>query len=588
MSLIEKTYRHDIDILKGMAIIAIVLYHAGWCKSGYLGVDVFLVLNGFLVVPKVMNEIEEGRFRYFVFLEKKIFRLLPLVLLVSGLSLAIGYWGMLPHDYRFLSEEAVAASVFMNNILQAITTQNYWAAIYQKVLMHTWFLGVLFQFYLVFPLLMLLMKRQVKVTLMVLTVLSIVLYLLPIDSIGNKYYMLPYRFFEIAIGGLVAIKPIKVSAPIKYISLCGLLFMIFLGAFTIGERTVPYNLVGGSNTIRESFLPREVMVLLTVLFAVLSCLHDRTEDIWFAFARQSKFVAPLGRMSLSVFLWHQPLFAFYRYFFADELSPAILCCLIGIALLLSFSTYSLFEKRITINKMSRIYLIFSFIIVNVFALWIYQKGGIVRDIPELDIQEGVTDPKIFEHYTDRIYQYDHEFSHDNSKKKILVIGNSFARDFANILLESPMRDSVQLSYHYAFIDCPITRIRQCNRLYFFGWRHDVPDSVWRNLKQSTEVWGIGTKNHGTSNGIFYKKRHCLDYFNQRVSIREDFHRVNAMLHDEWQEKYVDFLSLTLDSDGAVPVFNSNHKFITYDGRHLTPAGVSFYQTLLFKEIYVKE
>ena len=588
MSLIEKTYRHDIDILKGMAIIAIVLYHAGWCKSGYLGVDVFLVLNGFLVVPKVMNEIEEGRFRYFVFLEKKIFRLLPLVLLVSGLSLAIGYWGMLPHDYRFLSEEAVAASVFMNNILQAITTQNYWAAIYQKVLMHTWFLGVLFQFYLVFPLLMLLMKRQVKVTLMVLTVLSIVLYLLPIDSIGNKYYMLPYRFFEIAIGGLVAIKPIKVSAPIKYISLCGLLFMIFLGAFTIGERTVPYNLVGGSNTIRESFLPREVMVLLTVLFAVLSCLHDRSENRWTFLSRQSKIVAPLGRMSLSVFLWHQPLFAFYRYFFADELSPAILCCLIGIALLLSFSTYSLFEKRITINKMSRIYLIFSFIIVNVFALWIYQKGGIVRDIPELDIQEGVTDPKIFEHYTDRIYQYDHEFSHDNSKKKILVIGNSFARDFANILLESPMRDSVQLSYHYAFIDCPITRIRQCNRLYFFGWRHDVPDSVWRNLKQSTEVWGIGTKNHGTSNGIFYKKRHCLDYFNQRVSIREDFHRVNAMLHDEWQEKYVDFLSLTLDSDGAVPVFNSNHKFITYDGRHLTPAGVSFYQTLLFKEIYVKE
>ncbi len=584
----KKGYRHDLDLLKGFVIIAVVLYHAGWCKSGYLGVDLFLVLNGYLVVPKVMNEIEEGRFRYFAFLEKKIFRLLPLVLLVSGLSLAIGYWGMLPHDFRFLSEEAVAASVFMNNILQAITTQNYWAAIYQKVLMHTWFLGVLFQFYLVFPLLMLLMKRQMKVTLMVLIVLSIVLYLLPIDSIGNKYYMLSYRFFEMAIGGLVAIKPIKVPAPIKYISLCGLLFMIFLGAFTIGERTMSYNLVGGINTIRESFLPREVMLMLTVLFAVLSCIHDQSENRWTIISRQSKLIAPLGRMSLSVFLWHQPLFAFYRYFFADELSPAILCCLIGIALLLSFSTYSLFEKRITINKMSRIYLIFSFIIVNVFALWIYQKGGIVRDIPELDIQEGVTDPKIFEHYTDRIYQYDHEFSHDNSKKKILVIGNSFARDFANILLESPMRDSVQLSYHYAFIDCPITRIRQCNRLYFFGWRHDVPDSVWRNLKQSTEVWGIGTKNHGTSNGIFYKKRHCLDYFNQRVSIREDFHRVNAMLHDEWQEKYVDFLSLTLDSDGAVPVFNSNHKFITYDGRHLTPAGVSFYQTLLFKEIYVKE
>ena len=151
----EKKYRHDLDLLKGLAIIAVVLYHAGWCKSGYLGVDLFLVLNGYLVVPKVMNEIEEGRFRYFSFLEKKIFRLLPLVLLVSGLSLAIGYWGMLPNDFRILSEETIAASTFMNMVLQAITTQNYWAAIYQKVLMHTWFLGVLFQFYVVFPLLML-------------------------------------------------------------------------------------------------------------------------------------------------------------------------------------------------------------------------------------------------------------------------------------------------------------------------------------------------------------------------------------------------------------------------------------------------
>ena len=578
-------YRHDLDLLKGLAIIAVVLYHAGWCKSGYLGVDLFLVLNGYLVVPKVMNEIEEGRFRYFAFLEKKIFRLLPLVLLVSGLSLATGYWGMLPHDFRFLSEEAVAASVFMNNILQTITTQNYWAAIYQKVLMHTWFLGVLFQFYLVFPLLMLLMKRQMKVTLMVLTVLSIVLYLLPIDSIGNKYYMLSYRFFEIAIGGLVAIKPMKVSAPIKYISLCGLFLMIFFGAFTIGERAMPYNLVGGTNTIRESFFPREMMVLLTVLFAVLSCFHDQSENRWTIISRQSKLIAPLGRMSLSVFLWHQPLFAFYRYFFADELSPTILCCLIGIALLLSFSTYSLFEKRITINKMSRIYLIFSFIIVNVFALWIYQKGGIVRDIPELDIQEGVTDPKIFEQYTDRIYQYDHEFSQEYPVRKVLVIGNSFARDFANILLESPIKDSIQLSYHYGIEDCPLSRVRECDRIYFFGWKHDVPEAVWKNLKQGAEVWGIGSKNHGTSNGIFYKYRHRSDYYSQRTTFRKEFHIVNRLFKEEWQGNYVDLLSLAIDSKGLVPVFTSDHKFITYDGRHLTPFGAHYYADKLSESLW---
>jgi len=577
---LEKKYRHDLDLLKGLTIIAVVLYHAGWCKSGYLGVDLFLVLNGYLVVPKVMNEIEEGRFRYFSFLEKKIFRLLPLVLLVSGLSLAIGYWGMLPNDFRFLSEETVAASTFMNNVLQAITTQNYWAAIYQKVLMHTWFLGVLFQFYVVFPLLMLLVRRQMKVMLIVLTLLSLLLYLLPVDNIGNKYYLLPYRFFEIAIGGVVAIRTTKVSTSLKYISLCGLLFMIFFGAFTIGERAMPYNLTGGTNTIRESFLPREVLVLLTVLFAFLSCLQNRTENKWSDLACHSKVIAPLGRMSLSVFLWHQPLFAFYRYFFADELSADVLICLIVVVFLLSVFTYYFIEKRITISKVSRLYLILSFVIVNAFALWIYQKGGIVRDIPELDIREGETDPMFLEQYTDRIYQYDHEFSQDNSRKKILVIGNSFARDFANILLESSVADSIQLSYHYDFESCPLNRIHQCDRIYFFGWKHEVPEMVWQNLRPHAEIWGIGTKNHGTGNGIFYKYRHHKNYYTQRTIIKEDYYHVNRLLRDEWQSHYVDLLSLTLLPDSTVPVFTPDHHFITYDGRHLTPSGARYYASLM--------
>lgn len=85
------TYRYELDLLKGLTIIAVVLYHAGWCKSGYLGVDVFFVLNGYFVVPKVMQEIADGRFHYGHFLEKKLFRLLPLVLLVSACSLAIGF-----------------------------------------------------------------------------------------------------------------------------------------------------------------------------------------------------------------------------------------------------------------------------------------------------------------------------------------------------------------------------------------------------------------------------------------------------------------------------------------------------------------
>ena len=573
-------YRYDLDVLKGLAILAVVLYHAGWCKSGYLGVDVFLVLNGYFVAPQVMRQIEEKRFRYFTFLEKKLFRLLPLVLLICGLSLAVGYWGMLPNDFRFLSEEAVASSVFGNNILQALTTQNYWAAIYHKVLMHTWFLGVLMQFYIVFPLLMLLMRSRMKSALILLMLLSLLLYLLPIDTIGDKYYLLPYRFFEIALGGIVTLHCRKGNPSISYLSLGCLLLMIFFGAFTIGEREMPYNLVGGTNTIRESFLPREVLLLLTVLFVVGYLLMSSQDGKLSFIAQRSKLFAPLGRMSLSVFLWHQPLFAFYRYFFSDELSLLVLASLITVTLILSAFTYYRIERRLIINNVSRTFLILTFLIINAFALWIYQRGVVVRDVPELDIYEGSADPTAFERYTDRIYQYDREFLPDESRKKILVIGNSFARDFANILLESPQRDSIQLSYHYGIEDCPISRVRQCDRIYFFGWKHQVPDAIWQNLKQGADIWGIGTKNHGTNNGIFYKNRHCPDYFAQRTIIREDFHTVNCILKEEWKAKYVDLLTLVLQSDSTIPVFTPDHHFITYDGLHLTPSGTQYYVQLL--------
>jgi len=357
--------------------------------------------------------------------------------------------------------------------------------------------------------------------------------------------------------------------------------MIFFGAFTIGERAMPYNLVSGTNMIHESFLPREIILILTVVFPLLFLLSNKIESHITFLSKKSRILAPLGRMSLSIFLWHQPLFALYRYFYADEISMGILAGILTITLLFSFCTYYIIEKKIRVNKISRICLLMSFLAINSFALWIYSIGGAVRDVPELDIRKYEGNPKVFERYTDRIYDYDEEFSSDSTKKKILIIGNSFARDFANILLESPLADSIQLSYRYSFDDCPISRIRQCDRIYFFGWKHDVPDIVFQNIKSSTDIWGIGTKNHGMSNGIFYKYRHRSDYFSHRTAICQDFCTLNLLLSKEWQDHYVDLLCLTLLPDSTVPIFTPDCHFITYDGMHLTPAGTRYYSKLLF-------
>lgn len=208
----RKYYRKDLDIFKGFAIIAVVLYHMGLCESGYLGVDVFFVISGFLIVPKVVKDISENSFHYFSFLEKRLVRLLPLLLIVLTSCIITGFWIMLPDDYENLSQSVVASSLFSNNILSLITSRDYWALFMEyKPLMHTWYLGILFEFYLVFPLVLLLVFRFTKnkncfsknafLALGILSLGSFVLYLMPSINDGERFYLLPCRFFELSLGG---------------------------------------------------------------------------------------------------------------------------------------------------------------------------------------------------------------------------------------------------------------------------------------------------------------------------------------------------------------------------------------------------
>lgn len=116
-------YRQDIDALKGIAIIAVVLFHLGFLKSGYLGVDLFFVINGFFVIPSVIRQIGNNTFSYISFLEKKLIRFLPLVVLASAVSLGLGYFLMLPDHYENLAQAVIAGNLMSENVLSAITTK---------------------------------------------------------------------------------------------------------------------------------------------------------------------------------------------------------------------------------------------------------------------------------------------------------------------------------------------------------------------------------------------------------------------------------------------------------------------------------
>lgn len=158
-----------IDVLKAVAIIAVVFYHAGYLTYGYLGVDMFLVINGYFItmsLEKKWSSIDcsggEHSFfsGYVSFLWSRIIRLLPVLLIACLACMVWGYFVMLPDEYENIGESVVATNLFSNNILQSIVSKDYWNLDNNyKPLMHTWYVGVLIEFYVVYYIIYYLAKK---------------------------------------------------------------------------------------------------------------------------------------------------------------------------------------------------------------------------------------------------------------------------------------------------------------------------------------------------------------------------------------------------------------------------------------------
>lgn len=278
-----KMYRQDIDSIKGISIIAVVLFHLGLLKSGYLGVDAFFVINGFFVIPSVVKSIASGDFSYRDYITKRTMRLYPLILCATAVCLLVGYIGMLPDNYENIGQAVVASNFMSENILSAVTTHDYWnVANDYNPLMHLWYVGILFEFYVILPVLLWIPKklfirqdsiRVIKPTLYILTLLSFVLYVLPFHS--NKFYFLQYRFFELGIGGILALNYDKIKGFVAnnkaiYLgSACLLVFFIFSSLIS-----QDYNSLGCQPLIITNddtalipdgmLMPRMILLLCTV------------------------------------------------------------------------------------------------------------------------------------------------------------------------------------------------------------------------------------------------------------------------------------------------------------------------------------
>ena len=423
-----------LDFLKGLAIVAVAFYHFdAWLPYGYLGVDVFFVISGFLFVKSLSKSFKENSFNYWSFLIKKIVRLWPLILIVSAVAVVCGYFLMLPDDYENMAESAVASAMFANNILQAITTKNYWDIVnLYKPLMHMWYVDVLMQAYVILPLFYFvgakLLKKSGKKELwtgLFLTVVSLVLFLLPLPQ-EWKFYYLPFRVFELSVGGLIASKTIEVSGRkalgISVVSLAAILVM----------------LCSPVKIISPSFMLLMVVVATTALVFVGTDLRIACGICNVV----GRFFALLGQRSYSIYIWHQFVIAFlfysvfpYRNLTSFLVFAAITAVLSEISYRFVESKLGAFAKGIGGGKLR-------FVILNsVFAallcgasLLIYMNSGVVRDVPELNVSMDNVKRGMHKEYTDRPYKWKKDFA-DDGRMHLLVMGNSFGRDWANILYE---------------------------------------------------------------------------------------------------------------------------------------------------------
>jgi len=588
MASLNKVYRTDIDGLRAIAVISVILFHLGFLPNGYLGVDIFFVISGYLITGIVYNEVLENTFSVVKFYERRLRRIFPLVLFTCLAALVLGLVFMLPDDLENLCQSIIATNFSANNILMYITSADYWAVKNDyKPLMHTWSLGIEEQFYLLYPFLFFIFKgnrkKYILTILVLLSMISLVLFLLS-GNVPAKFYFLHFRFFELAVGGICAIyftnRSISDLLKSKTILLACLVLTILL----------MYTNYIHSNTVKIL-----ITTFLSAAMLVTGGLHYQSSKLYHSIMC-NPVMSAIGKISFSLYMWHQLVFAFSRYFLVEEIGPANAVMLSLVVILFSFISYYTIENPFRNRKLIKtkpllVIIGLAFLVINGAAFYVYSVGGIVKDVPQLGLtvanrpsQINLFDSKsnINIQYNEDVRALDKPFSAASGKIKVLVLGNSFARDVANILLESSFTNEIEVRYaDLAEIKSQPeleTRINEANYI-FFGSTYPTPERIAKYKLDMSKVVIVGTKDFGNSNGIHYNKK-INDYSTYRTWMKKGYFEKNQAYKKEWGDKYIDLLSLIADEKGKVLVFTPAGKFLSQDTAHLTKQGAVFFAQLL--------
>jgi peptidoglycan/LPS O-acetylase OafA/YrhL len=540
------SFRQDINGLRAVAVLAVVFYHAELeiFKGGWLGVDIFFVISGYLISNIIISELNEGTFSFKTFYLRRVKRIIPALFSTLLLTIPFAYFFLTPKAMKEYTESLTASVFFFANY--HFMNVDFYISESAKLmpLLHTWSLAIEEQYYLLFPLFAFIVYKYFNnyFTFVVGLITLTSLYLNSFSQSFEKFYRLEFRFWELLLGVLVMI--LSSNIKVKHLEKIGLPFMFF-PIFYFDDSWI-----------------NDVEPKLLALIGISFILFSNTSSSLLTKALSYKIISIIGLSSYSIYLLHQPIYAFYRvirenfalirvrYFeldftksidifsfsqfnienslngFAEALLYS-LCFLL--TLFLGFLSYKFIEKPSFENSNYKM-LIFFFVLLSIFII-LNPKSALESNISfEIPEESNISEFDCWNKYNlyeDNFKPVENCFINNNSNNNLLILGDSSTVSISkNILSRDLFNDYniyfLSVSHEGFFID--YDNQTNCNNC-FFTWVQNNPTTIvvsveFHRFIEKNGIYNLDEDNNNKD--IFKKNMNYLSKFSKNLLILEPF------------------------------------------------------------------
>lgn len=429
-------YRKDIDGLRAIAVGAVVMFHAfpNLITGGFVGVDVFFVISGYLISSIIIKNLISGEFSFFDFYSRRVNRIFPALLLILSLSWVFGWFSLLSDEYTQLGKHIAAGSVFLSNIILLMESGYFDSSANTKILLHLWSLGIEEQFYLIWPVILILAWRIRSNLLAVIMFLGVISFVISLFNLHLNptisFYSPQSRFWELLIGALLSYLTLnnhleRFDSVKNYLSFVGTLFL-----------ALSFYLISESSKFPGWWALLPTLGTFLLIASGPNALINR-------FILSSKPLVWIGLISFPLYLWHWPLLTFTRIIESGEPSVTSRIIIVFLSIIISWLTYKFIEvplRTIGATKSKTITLSLFMVIVGVIGYITYAKVGFPNRTANIKVAEvnaqfvgaqwKYSNNEICKskYKFNESKDYDWWFCMANSHKdpSIVLVGNSFA------------------------------------------------------------------------------------------------------------------------------------------------------------------